>query len=623
MAKLIYSQQSYKDLIGANGALYNKWSTSDQQYYNSIVFTIDGYIITHGQAYKAINTTNTKDRPSLSNTNGSLSFSFGGASSNAVNVLIGATSGNFTTASVEKGVVTFNHNTPSSGKNSFFDSYKLKKVSYDDYGHIYAGTSLDTVNVDYITDALTSASKTYYLLGGEGNTGNTTYYQPKKSTGVYITTDSSNNATLTVPTLVISNGVKNLSFTIDNKQKTLEKYISEQIAVVSTAAMMFKGTIDAGKSTALTDLTDVANGDTYKVASKGTLSFTETSSGTATSHELRVGDVLIANKNGNTVYWSYIPAGDEVETFIQVLDESQENKYTDAKSGTIKLGNAALKAVATSVTQNDTGLVTSSSVYSYVKGLGYASGTVTGITPGAGLVNSQGNQNQITTTDTIKLNLKYEDKNANEGGSGSLYFTSLDKGGRLITNVPYTNIFTTSASANTAAPVSSGSVFLNLVSSSRVASSLELAADSGISLSATSSGKLTIKNTYTSNVTSAFSVASEKKKYNNVDYDSAKLTFTEGGTSSNWNIIGTGASGVSFDSDNKVIKINSTNTWRPVSAYKIDNSFNQVLQSTTTDGLQFGSEFAYANKNDGSDNISEIHLAWAEIDSSGNITYSV
>lgn len=628
MAKLVYSQQSFKDLTKDTGIFSGEWESNTGQYYNSIVFTIDGYIITHGQAYKVINTTNTDDRPSLSADNGNLQLTFGNATSSAVDVLIGAEDGNYTTASVDNGKVKINHAKPDSGKNSLgasFSDYALttKTATYDDYGHICSTSSGTATQVDYITDALTEASKKYYLLGGESFTANTTYYQPKKSTDVYITTDTNNKATFTTPNLVVSNGVASVTLGTESGKTTLGDYITTKIAEVSTAAMMFKGTINASDENAIASLGTVANGDTYKVATAGNkLSFKETSNGSATVHSLKVGDVLIANVSGTNVWWSVIPAGDETETFITTSNENITKSY-NKQSGEVKLGDAALKAVANSVTENDPKLVTSGDVYSYIKGLGYSSGTVTGITPGAGLVNSQGKQDAITTTDTIKLNLNSYDKPNSTGGTSSLYWLSLDKDGKLVTDVPYTAVFG-SASNSTTNVATSSAVYLNLLSNNRIASSLKLTSNDGISLSTDDSGNLTISNTYTSNVTSAFSVG----EGDTIDgASSVKLTFEEGSSSTSWNIYGSGATTVQYDSDKKCIKIDGTNTWRPIYAYTVSkDGLKERLDNsaTNTKVLQFGSEFAY-EENDTNEqaNMAEIHLAWAEIGSDGTITYSV
>lgn len=629
MAKLVYSQQSFKDLTKDTGIFSGEWESNTGQYYNSIVFTIDGYIITHGQAYKVINTTNTDDRPSLSADNGKLQLTFGNATSSTVGVLIGAENGNCTTASVDNGKVKIDHAKPSSGKNSLgasFSDYALttKTATYDDYGHIYSTFYSGTATqVDYITDALTEASKRYYLLGGESSTANTTYYQPKKSTDVYITTDTNNKATFTTPNLVVSNGVASVMLGTENDGTTLDSYITTKIAEVSTAAMMFKGTINASDENAIASLGTVANGDTYKVATAGNkLSFKETSNGSATVHSLKVGDVLIANVSGTNVWWSVIPAGDETETFITTSNENITKSY-NKQSGEVELGNAALKAVASSVTENDTKLVTSGDVYSYIKGLGYSSGTVTGITPGAGLVNSSGKQDAITTTDTIKLNLNSCDKLNSTGGTDSLYWLSLDKDGKLVTDVPYTAVFG-SANNSTTNVATKSAVYLNLLSNNRIASSLKLTNNDGISLSTDDNGNLTISNTYTSNVTSAFSVGEGDTIG---DASSVKLTFKEGSSSSSWNIYGSGATTVKFNSDKKRIKIDGTNTWRPIYAYTVSkDGLKERLDNsaTNTKVLQFGSEFAYEeNDTNGQTNMAEIHLAWAEIGNDGTITYSV
>lgn len=85
--------------------------------------------------------------------------------------------------------------------------------------------------------------------------------------------------------------------------------------------------------------------------------------------------------------------------------------------------------------------------------------------------------------------------------------------------------------------------------------------------------------------------------------------------------------GVQLDNAGKAfVNIPWENTWRPIYAYTLSsNSLAERLNSNTgTDVLQFGSEFAYTEGDTGGQlNVAEIHLAWAEVDASGNITYAI
>ena len=85
--------------------------------------------------------------------------------------------------------------------------------------------------------------------------------------------------------------------------------------------------------------------------------------------------------------------------------------------------------------------------------------------------------------------------------------------------------------------------------------------------------------------------------------------------------------GLQIDNTGKAfVNIPWVNTWRPVYAYTLtSNSLAERINSNTgTDYLQFGSEFVYTEGDTGGQSgVAEIHLAWAEVDSNGNITYAI
>jgi hypothetical protein len=74
------------------------------------------------------------------------------------------------------------------------------------------------------------------------------------------------------------------------------------------------------------------------------------------------------------------------------------------------------------------------------------------------------------------------------------------------------------------------------------------------------------------------------------------------------------------------------NTWRPVYAYQLTAQNGQTAgeirsSSTSTKALSFGSDFLAkdvdTSNSDGTLPGSEIYLAWAEVDASGNVTYAI
>lgn len=81
--------------------------------------------------------------------------------------------------------------------------------------------------------------------------------------------------------------------------------------------------------------------------------------------------------------------------------------------------------------------------------------------------------------------------------------------------------------------------------------------------------------------------------------------------------IAPGNSNISMTASGGELQISSTNTWRNVSAYGINNTLTEVLSSSIgTDDLQFGSEFLWDTTN------KEVKIGWAEISAAGAITYA-
>ena len=103
-----------------------------------------------------------------------------------------------------------------------------------------------------------------------------------------------------------------------------------------------------------------------------------------------------------------------------------------------------------------------------------------------------------------------------------------------------------------------------------------------------------------------------------------RLLTTGNKASGSFKISGTGSTTVVSDASGN-ITIDSTNTWRPVYAWKLseltgkDDTIDEVLANTTgTNPLRFGSSFAYDSTTN-----NELELVWLEIDSSGNKTYAI
>lgn len=108
----------------------------------------------------------------------------------------------------------------------------------------------------------------------------------------------------------------------------------------------------------------------------------------------------------------------------------------------------------------------------------------------------------------------------------------------------------------------------------------------------------------------------------NSDTDKATTVFGE--TTSGILTLKAGDANISFSNSKGVVTITTKNdnTWRNVSAYIPDNIHKEVLTSTIgTADLDFGSEFIWTKST--GDDSDAIHLAWAEVDAEGKITYTV
>lgn len=150
----------------------------------------------------------------------------------------------------------------------------------------------------------------------------------------------------------------------ESNEAATKNYVDSQVSIAVSSkanAMVFKGTIGQGGTVTTLPTSGVINGDTYKVITALTVNDTPA----------KIGDLIIAIVNGADVTWEVIPAGDEIATTVRV-DTVGVNVDNSAKSGSVVLGMAATKQVATDVNSASNDLVTASQVKSYVTGLNYS-----------------------------------------------------------------------------------------------------------------------------------------------------------------------------------------------------------------------------------------------------------
>ena len=641
--KLIYIN---KELNGENGALAwlqaqsgnTAYNNSSNIYYHSLVFTSDNYLVTHGTIYNGHDTI--VDNQALED----LGFLQSTGKINNTELTVYAPSTTALPTSIFAPVTggTKGQFLISDGTTNTPVWANLKDILKN---ATYSITTNDpsTTNcvLKYTSSGLTwsTDNNTTYKLTlngtakGGGSTDLGTFYAPTAVGTQYQILQS--NGTGAPSWVTLTSNLTNTAsedHTIPTSY-AVKTYITDAVNGAVTQAMVYKGTVES--HTALPTGANVTNGDVYMFTGSGTYG-----SGT-NAKAYKAGDTAIATVSGNTVTWEIVPSGNEQETFITVTTNGTTpvTNYNKA-TGEVKLGNAALKyylADASTIDGNttSTNLVSAKQVADYIAGLNYSTtvGTVTSVAAGTGLTTASGSA--ITNTGTIKANLKSESSLGTIGTTSKLYAVGVDSNDQLSVKVPWTdtthNFYVGASQAKANAAVNAGTdVYLTTKLSSAAAANngtniLGLHQGTGISISASNAGLITITNSQP-NVTTSFSMSAITSSPTG-----AKITFQEGSaTAVNYSIVGSGAASVAYDATNKKITITGTNTWRPVYAYDLNNqalgsSSPAIAETTGTAALAFGQEFAYTEGDStlNADNVSEIHLAWAEVAANGTISYAI
>ena len=147
--------------------------------------------------------------------------------------------------------------------------------------------------------------------------------------------------------------------------------------------------------------------------------------------------------------------------------------------------------------------------------------------------------------------------------------------------------------------------------------------------SATSNPYLTTKLTSAASGTDGTNIVQFKgTDYLTVSGNNGVITFTNTGLRAATASVASNATGVytigtitKGDGSTLTLYGHDVNTWRNVTAYlKSNNTSTEILsKSVGTADLAFGSEFLW----DGDTSDGTLHIGWAEVDSSGNVTYQV
>lgn len=652
MAKLIHS--ALIESVKKNPDLWSSsiWTNSAKK---SLIFTDDYHIIVQGI-----------DHRTFKDVGGALSFINGTLSLDAITGLTATTANEFRPIKIDKygRVVSYgNAITPLVASN-------IKNLTFSN------GATIPTTFV-YDPD---SAATTVTVTGGTNKiniSNGTANFDVAITPSITGGTSTAPAAGKVISTITIgNNGAPSVASTTDVSALTLGGYTTNnslssitssstiggaistlinEIATVkgtATGAMTFKGTASALPTS------NIVNGDTYKViesniTTHATFTISATNSTTGVAVTPAIGDTIVAVAQGTspeTFKWAVIPSGDETFDTLEentnglsiTVDGTTKAIHLTGKSFGSKLANTIFAApngaageptFRTLVAADIPGLDASKIISGTIDaarlpkiGVSTLDGIVAVANGGTGKSSwTPGGLIYANATDAISQITNIAKPSS--GTSTGLLQQNIDSTGAITYSYvnPSLVVTTSNTSTSNTASASSATAYINMLVGGNKKSGISISPGKGISVTYTNAGAITIANTLTSNVTSAFAVNSENKTISGTQYSTAKLTFTEGSTSTNWNIVGLGSTKVEYDSTNKYIKVTGTNTWRDVQVYKIvssaqdgiiDGLLDTEAKSINTAPLKFSSNFS-VNTND------EIDLAWAEIDSNGTITYSI
>lgn len=608
MAKLIYAEKL--DHVKQSGTLYsnNAWTTEARK---GIIFTEDGYIVTHGKEFFI------PEKLTLTN----------------------KTSVGYTVADDNK--------------------YQIKatKITFDEYGRYSKSESDSTVlDVNKITDEVLTkgtVEKTLYLLGSTSGTNKTTYYTPNKFSGLYATLGTDGKVTIHADNIAATsvafdtgtsnqgkilyvNSSGNVAFTggSENQSKVLvsggdkapswktiltsisaksedkdslvtndavKTYVDNSFA--ANDAMVFKGT--AGSINNL-PVKGYSAGWTYRANASFAVG----------SEQCEVGDLIIAIHDAetsqsafNSAHWTV--AQTNIDGAVTAANNFTKNGIIISNGTSRTVESFAISTTAGQVLKtkkDDSGNMTlewSTDIPNRAVKVDNEQKLSADSTDAINFI--AGDHLSVTYDSGVKYSHNKQ-KNINEYCNSGLYKIAIDTYGHI-------------TSATTWTPQSltiSGYDASNKTTESKynydASSATTITADNGLKW-------------LVSGNTATIGHTNDVTKQDTLDLYAIKYD-AQGHITSSTKVTGGSNVTISIQDNTAEISSTDTNTWRPIYAYSIATNATLAEQlsnsSTNTKVLQFGSEFAYAeNDTNGNTNTAEIHLAWAEIDDSGNITYSV
>lgn len=141
---------------------------------------------------------------------------------------------------------------------------------------------------------------------------------------------------------------------VDDYEASTKHYVDLKTDIKSDS-MVYKGTIGNNGTLREIPYLNVNSGDTYRIVSPLTFN----------NNRLNVGDLIVAKVNGPSILWEIIPSN---ITSIK-LSSTGVNVTNIEKSGSIILGYAAAKQIATNIDNESEDLVTAKQVKDYVSDL--------------------------------------------------------------------------------------------------------------------------------------------------------------------------------------------------------------------------------------------------------------
>lgn len=567
MAKLIFA-----DKLESFKTQFSGWNDSSKEAYRSIAFCEDGYIVTHGKTFRTpLGTNENIYGLGINLSNGKLTVSAGGYTTTD-NIYVLTSTGNTTyiTGSNSNGIASFTHVKPadvaakditstSKGSTTTTETDSSATVTggitFDNYGHVHSAVSRNLV-LNRVRATGTVTDTVYYILGHAASGDSTA--EAFKNTNVYI-----KNGDLYASNLYLGSSKQSITDIISASQ-----------------ALYFRGTIDStlsaddttNKKYKTLPTTNVNVGDLYVVGSGG---YTIGSGDSAEVCE--AGDMIIctiASTSTTSPSWSAVQ-----RNLVNALTENNLNGTTSGNKLKVYIENGNLYVTQTDtntwrpVSINGTALYTS------------AQNTTLDFKAGTGIkIDSTSTAGKLTFTNTSPLS-----------SATNLKFQKLAK--------------TSGATATDILTYNPNSTEKTLVFKEGDNVTLSYA-----------NNTLTIASSYINNTYSIYaggSGATSNAKTATAN-DATYINLASSGTdSSHLQLLGSGS--VAVSAKDGVITFTGTNTWRNVSAYKLDNTHAEVLSSTIgTSDLDFGSEFAWTKKTDYGDDSESIHLVWAEVTTSAD-----